>query len=239
MTKNRNWLAGLAAFGFATTSIVAGSAQAQTQPQQGQKQQQGQMQQDRMQQDRTQQGQTQQGQEQQLTGKIAKAEKSQLYLETQSGAVVPFKLGSKVQWEGQTQQGEPLRSAQQLQEGDEVQVSFTSEKNANAAKMVKLEKPQEQQELTGKVKSASGQWIHVEHEGAIVPLKVSKQTKFQGQTAKGEQVKGASQIKQGDEVRASFNVTNETDNEAQSIELQSSGQQEQQPGQQQQQGQMR
>jgi len=72
------------------------------------------------------------------------------------------------------------------------------------------------QELSGKVVKADRSSVFVEHMGAVVPLKIDKNTKFQGDT-----LKAAKDLKEGQEIRASFSVENKTSNVAKSIELSS------------------
>lgn len=71
-------------------------------------------------------------------------------------------------------------------------------------------------ELTGRVVRASSNHIYVEHMGAVVPLKVNRDTKFEDPS-----VKRARDLKEGDEIRASFE-TQKTDNIAKSISMASS-----------------
>jgi len=68
-------------------------------------------------------------------------------------------------------------------------------------------------ELTGKVVKVDGKTIHVEHMGAIVPIKTDNNTKFTDGT-----LTRAKDLKEGQEIRASFKVK-KTDNVAQSISL--------------------
>lgn len=66
-------------------------------------------------------------------------------------------------------------------------------------------------QLTGRVVKSERGTIWVEHEGAIVPLKIDKNTLFTDPT-----LKRATDYKEGDEIRASFEVR-KTDNVATSI----------------------
>jgi hypothetical protein len=68
-----------------------------------------------------------------------------------------------------------------------------------------------QQELTGKVVKSSSKMVWVDHMGAIVPLEVDSKTQFTDPT-----LKGAKSLKEGQEIRASFEVK-ETKNVAKSI----------------------
>ncbi|HEY3452297.1 MAG TPA: hypothetical protein VGK67_38485 [Myxococcales bacterium] len=69
----------------------------------------------------------------------------------------------------------------------------------------------EQQQLEGKVLKADRNSITIEHMGAAVSLQVQSSTAFQG-------VKSAKDIKEGSQVRASFNLKG-AKNEATSIEV--------------------
>jgi hypothetical protein len=74
------------------------------------------------------------------------------------------------------------------------------------------------QELSGKVVRVLGKTLYIEHMGAIVPIKVSASTKFDDPS-----LKKAKDIKEGQEIRASFTVQNKTDNLATNISLATSG----------------
>jgi hypothetical protein len=66
-------------------------------------------------------------------------------------------------------------------------------------------------ELTGKVVKVQGKTLYLEHMGAVVPLSIDSKTKFE------EGWKSAKDIKEGQQVRASFEVKNQTSNVAKSI----------------------
>jgi hypothetical protein len=70
-------------------------------------------------------------------------------------------------------------------------------------------------QLTGRVVKSERKTIWIEHMGAIVPLKIDKNTRFADPS-----IKRASDLKEGDQVRASFEVR-KTDNVATSIEMSS------------------
>jgi hypothetical protein len=72
-------------------------------------------------------------------------------------------------------------------------------------------------QLTGRVVKSDSKMVWLEHSGAIVPLKIDKNTQFTDPT-----LKGARDIKEGDEIRASFEVR-KTDNVATSIQKSSVG----------------
>jgi hypothetical protein len=67
-------------------------------------------------------------------------------------------------------------------------------------------------ELSGTVVKADGKTLYLEHMGAVVPLKIDEETQFSG-----EGVKGSRDLSEGQEVRASFTVEDETTNVAQRI----------------------
>ncbi len=69
-----------------------------------------------------------------------------------------------------------------------------------------------QGEITGPVIEKKGSTVYVQDKmGAVVPLKTDKATKFEGITR--------NQLKEGDEIRASFDVRHKTENLAKSISL--------------------
>lgn len=74
-----------------------------------------------------------------------------------------------------------------------------------------------QKELTGKVVKAGSKMVWVDMQGAVVPLKVDKSTQFNDPT-----LKGAKDLKEGQEIRASYEVK-ETDNVAKSISMSGTG----------------
>jgi opacity protein-like surface antigen len=70
-------------------------------------------------------------------------------------------------------------------------------------------------QLTGRVVKSDKKMIWIEHMGAIVPLKIDKNTQFTDPS-----LKRATDIKEGDQIRASFEVR-KTDNVATSIGMSS------------------
>ncbi len=70
-------------------------------------------------------------------------------------------------------------------------------------------------ELTGKVVKADKKTLYVEHMGAVVQLKLDKKTQYE------DSLKSASDLKEGQEVRASFLVEKGTTNLATRIRLES------------------
>lgn len=232
MSKRVNgFVSGLAAVGLAMSGTALAQQQQRGEQQRGTQEQRTQ-QEDRDKQ-RGQMGQQQQDQ-QELSGKIASNQRNKLFLESEQGAIVPFQLGRNTQYEGQRQDGKQVSSAQQLKEGDQVRVSFTSKGAENTAARIELQE-EASQELSGKVASTQGDTLYVEYQGALIPLKVNRQTTFEGQNRQGLPIRSARQIQQGDEVRAGFHVQNQTDNVAHRVEVQQSSDQQgqQQPGQQQ------
>jgi hypothetical protein len=67
-------------------------------------------------------------------------------------------------------------------------------------------------QLSGTVVKADAGTLYLEHMGAIVPLKIDDETEFSG-----EGVKSSRDLTEGQEVRASFTVKNETTNVADRI----------------------
>ncbi|HYH95832.1 hypothetical protein [Hyalangium sp.] len=96
---------------------------------------------------------------------------------------------------GSGQQGSQLGTGTQTQVG---QSGMTNQLSGN--------------QITGRVVKSDRKTIWVEHAGAIVPLKVDKNTQFTDPN-----LKRASDFKEGEQIRASFEVR-KTDNVATSIE---------------------
>lgn len=69
-------------------------------------------------------------------------------------------------------------------------------------------------ELTGTVVKISGKTLWMEHMGAVVPLKIGASTRFDDPS-----IKRVKDLKEGQEIRASFVVQGKTTNVAQSISL--------------------
>ncbi len=72
------------------------------------------------------------------------------------------------------------------------------------------------QEIQGTVLKAERNKLVIDYQGAAVPFEVKKDTQFQG-------VKGIKEIKEGQQVRASFEVKNKDKNELKSIEVMGAG----------------
>jgi hypothetical protein len=76
--------------------------------------------------------------------------------------------------------------------------------------------PSMSNELTGKVVKTDANTVWIEYSGAVVPLKVDANTHFEGAS-----IKRARDLKEGEQIRASFTVNNRTDNLARTISLSS------------------
>ncbi len=70
----------------------------------------------------------------------------------------------------------------------------------------------EKKELSGRVIRSEADTLYVEHMGAVVPMEIGRETRFSG-------VRSAAELAEGQEVRASFTVKNDTENIAESISL--------------------
>lgn len=158
------------------------------------------------------------GEEHQLEGKVTAARGKRLFVETTDGAVLPFELDNTTRYEGQTQPEGRLTSARQLQPGDSIGITFITRDGLNYARHVSLS-GQPEQSISGKVASISSESIVLDYQGALLPIAVGRGTTFEGQTREGEQLQTVQQIRPGDDVRASFVVRNETENFANTIQL--------------------
>jgi hypothetical protein len=72
--------------------------------------------------------------------------------------------------------------------------------------------PGEKRELSGKVIRTEANTLYLEHMGAVVPVVIGRDTRFSG-------IPSAGQLAEGQEVRASFTVRDDTKNVAHSISL--------------------
>jgi hypothetical protein len=70
----------------------------------------------------------------------------------------------------------------------------------------------EKRELSGKVIRAEANTLYLEHMGAVILVEIGRGTRFSGVPSAGE-------LAEGQEVRASFTVRNDTKNVADSISL--------------------
>lgn len=125
--------------------------------------------------------------------------------------------GAGQQDKQKAKQGDFRKMAKKLQPGDKVSIEVKTERGQNKAQKVELtESTQRQQQLQGEVASAKGNWINVQHEGALIPLKVDKDTQFEG-------INGVRQLKQGTQIQAEFRIESRTDNVATRIQAQEQG----------------
>lgn len=162
-----------------------------------------------------------------LKGTVVDYKNKTAHLKLDNGAVVPVKITSRTQFEGgqQEQQGtggagqqgqekqRQQKQAQEVQPGDELTATVTAQNGQNYAEKIKFgESKGKEEKLEGTVARASSNMLELDHDGAIIPLKVDKNTQFTGD------VKSARELKEGDQVRASFRLENGTSNVATSIE---------------------
>jgi hypothetical protein len=108
-----------------------------------------------------------------------------------------------------------------LQPGDKVSVTMTSSAGQNEAQSIQLDQLSAQEkELQGTVASKQGNWVNIEYNNALVPLKLDAQTQFEG-------IENQQALKEGAQVRANFRLEDGTQNVATRIEVEQ--EQEQQP----------
>lgn len=231
--------ASVLSLGFGGATFAAGDKQ-QTEVQQEQSEQalggagqQGQAQQPQTQQ----QPPSQQGiQEQaQLKGEVVQVKKDTVYLRLDEGAVLPFKVSQQSQLEGaeeratggsgqagqpekakgqQEQQMKGKKLTQHLQPGDKLNVTLTSKGKENIAERIQLDQQSAQEkEIQGTIASKSGNWVNLQYEGALIPLKLDRQTTFEG-------VKNQQALREGTQVRANFRVEDGTNNVATRVTVQ-------------------
>ena len=167
-------------------------------------------------------------QEKQMSGRVVAKEQQNLYVMSEAGAVIPLNVQQQTRFEGE-KQGRKISSLEDLSLGDEVQASFVAQQNQNVARNVEL-KEAAVQELTGRVARTEPNQVWIEHEGALVPLRVEEGTRFEGELSEGQRFSRLEQLSAGDEVRASFEIRDQKNNVAQTVELQQQ-QQQQQPQQ--------
>jgi len=70
----------------------------------------------------------------------------------------------------------------------------------------------DRKELSGKVVKSDASTLYLEHMGAVVPIEIGQGTSFSG-------VQGSDQLAEGQEVRASFTVKDDTKNVADSVSV--------------------
>jgi hypothetical protein len=172
-----------------------------------------------------QQQQGEQGQQQtaSLSGDVVEKRQDMVFLRLEQGAVLPIKVNQ--QTTAQAPQGQKeLRGQKTLKKvnvGDRLSVEVRSQGGENVAQSIEYdEKTRQQQEIQGRIASVQGNWINLEHEGALVPLKTDQQTQFQSEGER--QIKSARELRPGDEVRASFRAEG-TINNAERIQLSGEG----------------
>jgi hypothetical protein len=102
-------------------------------------------------------------------------------------------------------------SAQESQSG---QVGAESDAQIGGSGQVGTQPMAGESELTGKVVRSDAKTVWIDHMGAVVPLTINASTVFEGGT-----ITRARDLKEGQEVRASFEVQNKTSNVAKTISL--------------------
>jgi hypothetical protein len=205
---------GVLGLGLSTTTFAAGGDKDKEQKAQTEQQQQQGM-----------GGAGMEGQQAELEGDVVKKQGGQLFLKLDNGAVTPITVSQNTQFENlpeDAKQKQGQRALQWVNPGQKVTASVTAQKGKNQAQSIKLdEKAMEEKQIEGKVASASGNQVHIEHNGALIPLKVNKETSIQG-------VQSLKQAQEGTQVRASFKAGPQgTDNIATKLEFEG-GQQMQQ-----------
>ena len=173
-------------------------------------------------------GAAQEGQQAELKGNVVKKEGSQLFLKLDNGAVAPVAISQNTQFEGLPQDAKQQKGQKALQwvtPGQQVTASVTPLRGKNQAQSIKLdESAMEEKQIEGTVASATGNSVYIEHNGALIPLTVNKQTSFTG-------VQSLKQAHEGTQVRASFKPGPQgTDNVATKLEFEG-GEQKMQQGQ--------
>ncbi len=169
----------------------------------------------------------QMGEQAELEGNVVQKQGNQLYLKLDNGAVAPVTISSTTQFEGLPQDAQQQKGQKALQwvaPGQKVTASVMAKQGKNQAQSIKLdEKAMEEKQIEGTVASATGTSVFIEHKGALIPLKVNKQTSIEG-------VQSLRQAQEGSQVRASFKAGPQgTDNIATKLEFEG-GQQQGQGG---------
>lgn len=98
------------------------------------------------------------------------------------------------------------------QEGEDAQSTTGTAEDTQALGTGGSGAQADSKELTGKVVWAEGQKVYVDHMGAVVELRTDSQTQFSGEATR------VKDLKEGDEIRASFSVDKGIRNKALSIE---------------------
>ena len=153
----------------------------------------------------------------QLEGNVVQKQGNQLYLKLDNGAVAPVTVSANTQFEGLPQDAKEQKGQKALQwvaPGQKVTASVMAKQGKNQAQMIKLDESAIQvNEIEGTVASATGNQVYIEHNGALIPLKVNNQTSIQG-------VQSLRQAQEGSQVRASFKAGPQgTDNIATKLEF--------------------
>ncbi len=153
-----------------------------------------------------------------LSGQVVETKGDIVFLKLEQGAVVPVKVSEQTT---ANKDGKELRGQKALKKvkaGDQLSIQVEQKKNENHASTIEFsgEQQGQPQELEGRIASVQGNWINLDHQGALIPLKADNQTQFQSQGDK--QIQRASELKEGDEIRASFEVKGNVNN-ARSIEV--------------------
>lgn len=81
-------------------------------------------------------------------------------------------------------------------------------------------------EIEGKLVRVDSKTLFVEHMGVVVPLKVDRNTKFEGAA-----IRRAGDFKEGQQVRASFKIENKVNNVATRVSLSEASRVQEQPSQ--------
>jgi hypothetical protein len=178
-------------------------------------------------------GAAEEGQQPQVEGEVVQKSRDLVYLKLEQGAVVPVKVNNQTEftWTQQQQQqqtegtggagqagkkGNYKKMTQKLEQGDTLSVTVRTERGQNLAQKVEVKQQAQQgQELQGEVASTSGNWINIDHEGALVPLKVDRDTQFEG-------ISGLKELKEGTQVSAQFRIQSQTQNVATKIQARQS-----------------
>ena len=67
---------------------------------------------------------------------------------------------------------------------------------------------------TGKVVKADSKTVFIDHMGAVVPVKIDSTTKFEGTS-----LTKAKDLKEGQDIRASFSIKNQTDTNVRAVAM--------------------
>lgn len=176
----------------------------------------------------------QQAEQAQLKGEVVQVKRDTVFLRLEEGAVLPFKVSQQTQLQGaeeratggsgQAGQQQPAATqekelkgkklTQHLQPGDKLNVTLAAaQSKENVAETIQLDQQSAQQkEIQGTIASKSGNWVNLQYEGALVPLKLDRQTSYEG-------VQNQQALREGAQVRANFRVEDGTNNVATRIQV--------------------